>query len=172
MRRPPTIVVVIALLMIALGETSGAVMSQLRRPFADWARARIAADPGTHGLTGSAEYDDEIRARTLFAAEAGLSFFHTHAEGLGVVVFVAGTIAATVVSSRRLHGAIQTLIALGGLFPAGYLVYAVAVVEQGREAGVELAEQWVLAPLGSLVIAALVTLVVIVSRAAGRRGAS
>jgi hypothetical protein len=37
------------------------------------------------GLTGAAEYDDEVRARTVFAAEAGLSFFHTHAEGLGVV---------------------------------------------------------------------------------------
>ena len=166
--RPPVVVVVVGLLMIALGETSGAVMSQLRAPFADWARARIAANPEAHGATGSAEYDEEIRDRTVFTAEAGLSFFHTHAEGMGLVVLLVSTVTATFVPWARVRGALHALIAAGGLFPLGYLVYAVAVVERGRDAGVELAEWWVLTPLGTLVIAGLVGLIVAVGRAAGR----
>jgi hypothetical protein len=157
------VVVLIGLLMIALGETSGAVMSQFRGPFADYARARIAANPATHGMTGSAEYDDEIRGRTIFAAEAGLSFFHTHAEGLGVVVLLVGTVTATVVPWARLRGALHLLLGLGGLFPLGYLVYALAVLEVGRDDGVALAERWVLTPLGSAVIAALVAQVIAVA---------
>ena len=152
--------VVIALLMIALGETSGAVMSQLRGPFAEYARARIAANPGTHGLSGSAEYDDEIRARTVFAAEAGLSFFHTHAEGLGVVVLSVTTVTATVIPWAGLRRALHVLVGLGGLFPLGYLVYAIAVLERGRDEGIALAERWVLTPLGSAMIVALVVQVI------------
>jgi hypothetical protein len=168
-KRPPLVVVVVGLLMIALGETSGAVMSRLRAPFADWARTRIAANPAAHGLSGSAEYDDEIRERTVFAAEAGLSFFHTHAEGMGLIVLLVSTVTATVVTSPRLGAALHVLIATGGLFPLGYLVYAIAVVERGRDAGVEFAQGIVLTPLGSLAIAGLVGLVVAVG-AALRRG--
>ncbi|MBI2204371.1 MAG: hypothetical protein HYU41_11035 [Candidatus Rokubacteria bacterium] len=169
MKRPPWLVVVVALVMIALGETSGAVMSQARAPFADWARARIAANPTVHGFAGSAEYDEEVTGRTVFAAEAGLSFFHTHAEGVGVIVFVVGTVIATVVPWTRARAGLQALVALGGLFPLGYLVYAIAVVERGREAGVELAERWVLTPLGSAMIAALVGVVVVLAISVGRR---
>jgi len=170
-KRPPWLVVVVALVMIALGETSGAVMSQARAPFAGWAQARIAANPTAHGLAGSAEYDDEIRARTVFAAEAGLSFFHTHAEGVGVIVFVVGTVVATVVPWAHVAAGLQALVALGGLFPLGYLVYAVAVVHRGRDAGVELAERWVLTPLGTAMIAALVGVVIVLAVATGRRAA-
>lgn len=169
MKRPPWVVIVVALVMIALGETSGAVMSQARAPFADWARARIAANPSVHGFAGSVEYDDEVRARTVFAAEAGLSFFHTHAEGVGVIVFLVGTVIATVVPWTRARAGLHALVALGGLFPLGYLVYAFAVVDHGREAGVEFAEGWVLTPLGTAMIAALVGTVVVLAVSIGRR---
>jgi hypothetical protein len=171
-KRPPIVVVLVALSMIALGETGGAVMSELRRPLGAYAVSRIAANPAAHGFTGSAEYDDEVKRRAAFAFEAGLSFFHTHAEGLGLVVLLVSTVTATVVPWRTVRGALHALVATGGLFPLGYLVYAIAVVERGREAGIELAEGWVLTPLGSLmivgVLALVATLVVILAR---RRGA-
>ena len=159
-RRPPLAVILVALVMTALGETSGAVMSQLRAPFDRWARARITANAAAHGLTGAAEYDDEVRGRAVFAAEAGLSFLHTHAEGLGLVVLFGSTITATVVHSRRLRAALHALLAIGGFFPLGYLVYAVAVVERGREPGVELGERWILTPLGTAAILGLVALAI------------
>ncbi|PYN97955.1 MAG: hypothetical protein DMD91_16315 [Candidatus Rokuibacteriota bacterium] len=153
MKRPPLVLVLVAIVMIALGETSGALMSLGKSPIGAYARARIAANAPAHGLTGSLEYDDEIRARTTFATEAGLSFFHTHAEGVGLIVLFVSTLVASVTTWRTARRALYTLIAIGGLFPLGYLVYGFAALELGRDAAIELAETWILTPLGSGMIA-------------------
>ena len=164
MGRPPLIVVFVAIVVIALGELGGAVLSQLRPVTARWAAARIAANPTVHGLTGSAEYDDAVRERTVFATEAGLSFFHTHAEGTGLVLFFAATLVASVVRPRAVRAALYALLALGALFPLGYLLYALAVLGLGRDSGIDLAETWVLTPLGSAAIAGLIGLVLALAR--------
>jgi len=169
MRRPPLVVVFLALLVIALGETTGAVMSRLRPQIVSYARARVAANRELHGLAGSAEYDTEVTARAVYAAEAGLSFLHTHAQGLGPLVIFASTIAASAVPWRRARGALYVLFSLGALFPLGFLAYSVAVLERGRGAGIEVAERYVLAPLGSAAIAGLIALAVLMV-SARRRG--
>src|SRR5262249_33092179 len=140
--------------------------SPLRPAVERYAQSRIAANAGAHGLTGSAEYDDEVRDRALFTAEAGLSFFHTHAGGLAPVVLLAGTIVASGVPTSALRGVLYTLLTVGAMFPLGYLVYALAALETGREAGVALAERYVLTPLGSAAILALLGLVWALARAA------
>ena len=164
MTRPPLVVVFVAVAVIALGELSGALIGILRPATARWAAARVAANPQAHGLTGSAEYDDEVRDRAVFTAEAGLSFFHTHAEGLGLVLFFASTLVASAVRHRVARAVLQALLTVGALFPLGYLVYALAVVQWGREAGVALAEDWVLTPLGSAAIIGLLGLAVALAR--------
>ena len=166
MRRPPILLVLVAVVMLALGETAGALLSPLRPAVERYARARVAANAAAHGLTGSAEYDDEVRNRAVFTAEAGISFFHTHAEGLAPVILLAGTIVASVVAGRRARGILFGLLTVGALFPLGYVVYALAALETGREAGVALAERYVLTPLGASAIMALLGLVVILGRAA------
>jgi hypothetical protein len=165
-RRPPLVVVLVAVGVIALGETGGAAMSQLKPAIDRYAAARIAANAGAHGFSGSAEYDDEVRERAVFAAEAGLSFFHLHAEGVGLVLFFASTLVASTVPWRRARGALYLLLTLGGLFPLGYLVYGAAILEVGRDAGIELAERWVLTPLGLSAIAGLLGLLVAARRRA------
>src|SRR5713101_9085858 len=120
-RRPPLVLVLVAILMIALGETAGALMSPLRPATERYARARVAANAGAHGLTASAEYDDEIRARAVFTAEAGLSFFHSHAGGLAPLVLLAGTIVASVVPGVATRGLLYVLLTAAALFPLGYL---------------------------------------------------
>jgi hypothetical protein len=160
-------VVLVAVLMIAAGETAGAVMSQMRAGTEQLARARIAANRAAHGLTGAAEYDDEVIARTVFTAEAGLSFMHTHAQGLGPLMLIGATLAATFVASPRVRGLLYALFGLGTLFPLGYLAYGLAVLELGRDDGVALAERYVLTPLGTAAIAALLVLLVALVR--GRR---
>ena len=167
-RCPPLFVILVAVLSIALGETAGAVMSQLRPQLVSYARARIAANPQTHGLAGSAEYDAEVAARTVYVTEAGLSFFHTHAQGLGPVVLFAATVTATAVPWRRARGVLYVLLSVGGLFPVGYLVYSLAALEVVRDAGVELEERYVLTPLGSAAILALVGLAVLMIVGRGR----
>lgn len=160
MSRPPLIVVLLAVVILALGETGGASISQLRPAIERYAAARIAANRDAHGLSGSAEYDDEVRERSTYTAEAGLSFFHTHAEGMGLVLFFASTLVASVVPGRPLRALLYVLLSLGALFPLGYLAYGIAVLELGRESGVELAERWVLSPLGLSAMAGLVGLAV------------
>jgi hypothetical protein len=158
LRRPPLAVVLVAVLVIALGETGGAAISQLRPAVERYAAARVNANPQAHGFSGSAEYDDEVRARAVYAAEAGLSFFHTHAEGLGLIVFFTSTLVASAVPWRRARGALYTLLTAGGLFPLGYLIYGAGALELGRDAGIELAERWILTPLGSATIVGLIAL--------------
>ena len=167
MRRPPLAVVFVAMLVIALGETAGAVISQLRPQTVRYAQARVEANPKAHGLAGSAEYDLEVTTRAVYSAEAGLSFFHTHAQGLGPLAILAATVTASVVRWPWARGALYALFAVGAFFPLGYLAYSVAVLERGRDAGIELAERFVLTPLGSAVIVGLVLLAAVM--VAGRR---
>jgi hypothetical protein len=166
--RPPLGVLLVAVLLIALGETAGAAMSQLRAPLQRWAGARIEANRAAHGFAGSAEYDDEVRAQAIYSVEAGLSFFHTHAEGMGLVLFFASTVVAGAVPWRRARAGLYLLLGVGALFPLGYLVYGVGVVEWGRDAGIEFAERWILTALGSAAIAALAALAIAIG--VGSRG--
>jgi hypothetical protein len=164
MRRPPLLVVLVSLVLLALGETSGAIMGRFRPQIEQYAGARVAANREAHGLVGSAEYDDEIRTQAVFWGEAGLSFFHTHAEGMGLILFFTSTVVASLVRRRTVRATLYGLLAVGALFPLGYLVYGVAVLERGREAGIELAEWWVLTPLGSLAILGLLGLALALTR--------
>jgi hypothetical protein len=100
----------------------------------------------------------------VFTAEAGLSFLHTHAQGLPAIVLLSATIVATLVPRRRLRGALYALLGAGALFPLGYLVYGLAVLELGRDAGIELSQRWVLAPLGGAVVVAILALTVALAR--------
>ena len=164
MSRPPLLVVFVAVFVITLGELGGALLSQLRPATARWATARITANAPAHGLSGSAEYDDAVRERAVFSLEAGLSFFHVHAEGMGLVLFFASTLVASVVRSRAARRALYTLLTLGALFPLGYLAYALAVIELGRDDGIAFAETWVLSPLGTAAIVGLIGLAVALAR--------
>jgi hypothetical protein len=157
-------VVLVAVLVITLGELGGAALSQLRPATARWAAARVAANAPAHGLSGAAEYDDAVRERAVFTAEAGLSFFHVHAEGMGLVLFFASTLVASVVRAPLARRALYALLTVGALFPLGYLVYALAVLELGRDDGVALAETWVLSPLGVAAIVGLIGLAIALGR--------
>ena len=169
MSRPPLLVVLVAVVVITLGELGGATLSQLRPATARWATARIAANTAAHGLTGSAEYDDAVRERAVFTVEAGLAFFHVHAEGMGLVLFFASTLVASIVRSRAARGTLYTLLTAGALFPLGYLAYALAVLELGRDDGVVFAETWILSPLGIAAIAGLLGLAAALARRAEAR---
>jgi len=75
-------------------------------------------------------------------------------------MLVAATLVASLVGSRRMRAALYTAMTLGVLFPLGYLAYAAAVLELGRDDGAAFAERWVLTPLGTLAIVGILGLLV------------
>jgi hypothetical protein len=80
------------------------------------------------------------------------------------VLFFGATLVASLVRSRVWRAAVYVLLTAGALFPLGYLVYALAVLQLGRDTGIELAETWVLTPLGCAAIAGLLGLAVALAR--------
>lgn len=161
MRRPPLTIVFLAVLLIALAETGGAAMSKLRPQIAQYAEAKIRQAPQVHGLAGSAEYDTEVIGRTIFTIESGLSFFHTHGEGMAIVVLLTSTVVASAVPWVPLRGVLHLLLGASAVFPIGYLAYSALVLHFGKDQGIEMAERYVLIPFGSAAIGALVLVAVV-----------
>ncbi len=159
MRRPPLTLVFLSVLLLALGTTGGALMSLLRPQIQEFATDRIFAARAVHSLSGSREYDAEVVAEIVFTIEAGLSFFHTHAEGLGLVILFLATLIASLVRPGWLRRGLSGLIGLSGLFPIGYLGYSAFILLYGRDRGIELAERLLLIPSGSSAIVGLAVLV-------------
>jgi hypothetical protein len=83
---------------------------------------------------------------------------------MGLVLFFVSTLVASVVAGRRARAALYTLLTAGALFPLGYLTYALAVLELGRDSGIQLAETWLLTPLGVAAIAGLLGLAAALTR--------
>ena len=155
MRRPPLVVTFLTMLLLALGTTGGAAMSAFRLPIQRYATERILAAREVHNLSGSRDYDIEVVNEIVFTVEAGLSFFHTHGEGLGVVLLFASTAVSTLVARRWLRHALNTLIGLSFLFPIGYLAYSAFILLYGKDPGIALAERLLLVPFGSSTIVGL-----------------
>ncbi len=172
-RQPPRLVTFLAVLLLALGTTGGALISVLRPQVQRYATARILAAREVHNLSGSRDYDLEVAAEIVFTIEAGLSFFHTHAEGMGVILLFAGTAVSSLVARGWLRRGVSALVGLSFLFPVGYLAYSGLILGYGKDRGIALAEQWLLIPFGSAAIAALlVACGAAVVALAGRRRAA
>ncbi len=169
LRRPPLPVLFLAVLILALAETAGALMGRYRGDIAAWLTEAVSRRPSVHGLTGSRDYDAELIPQIVFQSEAGLSFFHTHGEGMSLIVVAGGTLVSSLVASRALRGVLHLLLAAGALFPIGFLASAGLTVTLGKDAGAGWAERWLLIPTGSAVIAAFVLLAVALA-AQGLRG--
>jgi hypothetical protein len=154
--RPPLLVTFLAVLLIALATAGGAVMSAFRLPIQRYATERILAAPETHNLSGSRAYDLDAAGEIVFTIEAGLSFFHTHGEGMGVVLLFASTAVSYLVRRRGFRNGVNTILGLSFLFPIGYLAYSLFTLVYGKDNGITLAEEWLLIPFGSAAILGLV----------------
>lgn len=155
MRRPPALLVFVSVLLLALGATGGALMSVLQPQIRQYASERIFAAREVHTLSGSRDYDADVVSEIVFTIEAGLSFFHTHGEGMGLVVLFAAALVASLARPRLLRGGLQWLLGLSALFPIGYLAYSALILVYGRDRGIALAERLLLIPFGSSAILAL-----------------
>jgi hypothetical protein len=87
-------------------------------------------------------------------------------------VILVSTVVASLVPWPRARNVLYVLFGLSALFPLGYLAYAIAALERGRDAGIEAVERYVLTPLGSAAILGLVTLGILLVAARFRRRAA
>jgi len=173
-RRPPLPVLFLSVLVIALAETAGALMGRYRGEINTWLTEEVGRRPAVHGLTGSRDYDAELIPEIVFQSEAGLSFFHTHGEGMALVVLAGGTLVSSLVISRVLRCVLYLLLAAGTVFPLGFLAYAGLIVTMGKDPAIEWAERWVLIPSGSAVAGAFVLMagVLVIQAVRDRRGSA
>ncbi len=143
------------MLLLALGATGGALMSVLQPQIRQYASGRIFAAREVHALSGSRDYDADVVSEIVFTIEAGLSFFHTHGECMGLVLLFAATLVASLARPRLLRAGLQSLLGFSALFPIGYLAYSAFILVYGRDRGIALAERLLLIPFGSSAILAL-----------------
>ena len=155
-RLPPLPVVTAAVLLIACAEAGGASMSRFKLELARWARSTILARPAVHGLVGVRDVDEPLIDEALVKFDAGLRLFHMHAEGMGLVILGAATVATTLARRQETRRAIVVLITVGGgLYPFGYLLWSALVPFQGVESARRAAEWLVWIPCGGAAIVAM-----------------
>jgi hypothetical protein len=149
-------VLLVAVLLIAVSEVSGASMVQFKLELTRWARGTMLARPAVHGLVGVRDVDEQILDEALVKVDAGLRLFHLHGEGMGTVIIVAAMVATTLVRSAGLQRAIVVLATVGGaVYPLGYLVWSALIPYYGIERGKAVAEWLVWIPFGSAAIVAM-----------------
>jgi hypothetical protein len=157
-RRPPALLVFLPILLLALGAAGGALMSLLQPQIRQYTSEQIFAARELHALSGSRDYDADVVGEIVFTIEAGLSFFHTHGEGMGLVLLFAATLVESLARPRALRVGLQWLLGFSALFPLGYLAYSAFILGYGRDRGIALAERLLLIPFGALAILALAAL--------------
>jgi hypothetical protein len=155
-RRPPLVVLLVAVLLIASAEVGGGAMARFRLDLARWVRAEMQARPTTHGLVGVRDVDEQILDEATVKFDAGLRLFHMHAEGMGLVIIATSTVAATVVAGGRIRRLILILLTAGGAgYPLGYLLWSALIPYHGIERGKTLAEWLCWIPFGTATIVAM-----------------
>jgi len=173
-RCPPLPLLFLCVTILALAETAGGFMGFYRKAISAWLAESVNGRPEVHGLTGNRDYDAELIPEIVFQSEAGLSFFHTHGEGMALVVLAGGTLVSSLVISRVLRCVLYLLLAAGTVFPLGFLAYAGLIVTMGKDPAIEWAERWVLIPSGSAVAGAFVLMagVLVIQAVRDRRGSA
>ena len=154
--RPPMMVLLIAVVLIASAEVGGAAMARFKLELARWVRTAMQARAETHGLVGVRDVDEQILDETLVKFDAGLRLFHMHAEGMGLVIIATTMVASTLVAPGMTRRVIVTLLTAGGAgYPVGYLLWSTLIPYYGIEKGKTLAEWLCWIPFGGATIVAM-----------------
>jgi hypothetical protein len=154
-RNPPLATVLVAILLIAAAEAGGASMVRFKVELARWARSVMLARPATHGLLGVRDVDEQVLDEALVTFDGGLRLFHMHAEGMGLVIIGATTVAVTFVRGTMPRRVIVLLLTVGGAgYPLGYLFWSGLIPYVGIERGKTLAEWLFWMPFGGATIVA------------------
>lgn len=125
-RKPPIWTIAAGLCLMALGASAGASLVFQDR-FYDFARQRVVERPGVHGLTGFTAIDDPRITEVVEQSNRSFRMLHVHGLGVGLLILVASTAVAQLAVPARLRVLLTALVALGALYPPGWLLFGLLI---------------------------------------------
>ena len=161
LKAPPGLGVLACLLLFGFGELSGALQGGYREEIRQYATAAAQARPAVHQLTGVADIDQVLLERVADRSLARLHTFHLHSHGLGLVTLILLTIVANTRFSPKTRTALSLWVALGLLYPFGWLTISLGLPMMGEAAAFQLAERLFFIPFGGAYLLAVGALIVL-----------
>lgn len=170
LRRPPTIALIAALAMLALGATMGGALVGLQDEMYDFARAQVVKRPEVHGFGGVEVIDQQRIAEVAEQSNNALRMLHVHGLGLGMLILLGALVIVNLPIPEVAKQVGCVLLSLGALYPPGWLILGGLIPYFGVKALRAPVEWGVFVPFGGAVIVALwATLVLYVIALVRRR---
>jgi hypothetical protein len=155
LRRPPTFALAAALFILTIGSITGAVLVALQDTLYAFARREIVKRPDVHGFAGTELIDERRIKEVADQANTALRLLHTHALGIGMLIFIATLIIANLAIPARTQSVLCAMISLGAIYPLGWLVLTWLIPYWGVDR-LRAPVEWIFfVPFGSLLVAGL-----------------
>lgn len=155
LRRPPTVALIAALAMFALGATMGGALVGFQDEMYDLARAQVVKRPDVHGFGGVEVIDQQRIAEVVEQSNNALRMLHVHGLGLGMLIMLGALVIVNLPIPELAKQAACVLLSLGALYPPGWLILGGLIPYFGVKALRGPVEWGVFVPFGGAVIVAL-----------------
>ena len=132
-QKPPVWSAAAGVLLLALGATAGGSLI-FQDQFYAVARPVVSSRPEVHNLTGIRVLDEAKITETVEQSNRAFRMLHVHGLGVGLLILVGSTAAAQLPVGGRLRRGLTVLIALGALYPPGWLLFALLIPFYGFDA--------------------------------------
>jgi hypothetical protein len=172
LRRPPAFALLASLAMFALGATTGGALVALQERLYDTARAVVVKYPEVHGFAGVEVIDQQRIAEVVEQSNNALRMLHVHGLGLGMLILLVSIVIVNLPLTERVQRAGCALVALGALYPPGWLVLGVLIPAWGVNALRAPVEWGLFAPFGGAAIIAIWMALVLAVGASRKRAAT
>lgn len=153
-KAPSFWVTLACLLLLGLGEIAGTILGYGEN-VKTIVNPIIRANPEVHGLLGVEDIDRTIVEKMSSEVVARIHTFHLHGHGLGIVVFLISLVITNAGLSERQKRVLTFLIALGLVYPFGWLSIALGLPALGHIQAMNLAEYIFFIPFGGAFLLAL-----------------
>jgi hypothetical protein len=155
LRCPPAFALAAALSILTIGALSGAVLVILQDTLYSLARREIIKRPDVHGFAGTEVIDERRISEVADQSNIALRLLHTHALGVGILIFIATLVIANLPLPPRMQAVVCAMVSLGAIYPLGWLALAWLIPYWGVERLRAPVEWLFFAPFGGLLVAGL-----------------
>ena len=141
--------------MLTIGSITGAVLVVLQDLLYTLARREIVKRPDVHGFAGTELIDERRIKEVADQSNTALRLFHTHALGIGMLIFIATLAIANLGLPPRVQVVLCTMVSLGAIYPLGWLVLTWLIPYWGVDRLRTPVEWMFFVPFGGLLVAGL-----------------